>query len=106
MGGGGGSSWGGSRYVEVTNMTYRANTSNRRYKDTQTGVKFEFHPAQPGKSGWQGRDHYHVENPNKKGKFDKYLDKNGNPCPKNSKPSHLTPKEYEDLMNRLKRRPK
>ena len=41
--------------------------------------------------GYGGKDHYHVLNPNSTGKHDYYLDKDGNPVPKNSKASHIIP---------------
>ena len=37
------------------------------------------------------KDHYHIENPNAIGKSDKYLYKNGNPCAKVQKASHIIP---------------
>lgn len=44
------------------------------------------------------RDHYHVKNPNSNNKNNYYLDKNGNPCPRGSDRSHLSPGEYENLL--------
>ena len=44
-----------------------------------------------GQPGHRGRDHYHRLNPNSKGKQDRFLDKDGNPVPDKSGPSHLYP---------------
>jgi hypothetical protein len=54
-------------------------------------LEVEFHKGKPGKPGWEGKDHWHRFNPNKTGKGDAMLDKNGNPVQKNSKPSHIDP---------------
>ncbi|KHD07492.1 hypothetical protein PN36_31420 [Candidatus Thiomargarita nelsonii] len=63
----------------------------RRFRNPKTGDEVEFHKGKPGKPGWEGKDHWHRFNPNKTGKGDAMLDKNGNPVPKNSKPSHIKP---------------
>jgi len=41
--------------------------------------------------GYRGKNHYHILNPNSTSKHDYYLDKYGNPVPKNSKQSHIIP---------------
>ena len=56
-----------------------------------TGQKIEFHPGKPGETGWEAVDHYHAHNPEKTGKLDHYLDKNGNPVAKGSNASHIKP---------------
>lgn len=61
------------------------------YEDPKTGLKVHFDPAKPGKPGFQGVDHYHVYNPNSKGRNDLYLDKDANPVRKGSGPSHIMP---------------
>ena len=67
------------------------NTSSREYYDPATGLKVRFDPGKPGANGFEGIDHYHVYNPKGTGKADYYLDKNGNPVSKGSKPSHIVP---------------
>jgi len=66
--------------------------NNRTFKNKRTGEEIGFDKAQPGKGKHQRYDHWHRLNPewdgNKKG-FDKYLDREGNPCDKNSGESHL-----------------
>ncbi|RTE06441.1 hypothetical protein EJQ19_22930 [Paenibacillus whitsoniae] len=56
-----------------------------------SGVRFD--PGKEGAPGFEGKDHYHIDNPNKTGRLDYYLDKNGNPVVKGSKPSHVLPNE-------------
>lgn len=90
------------KFKDVTDPRKRENTNYRNYKDEDSGLEVEFHPGERGKNGWQGKDHYHVKNPNSKSKSDYYLDKNGNPCAKGSKDSHLSPGEYENLLRGLK----
>lgn len=102
FGGGGGTSWGSDKYKDVTHPQYRANSRNRRYFDTNTKRYFEYHPKTPNANGWRGKDHYHLENPNSTGDGDKYLDKNGAPCPKGSNESHLTREEFKNLMERYR----
>ena len=55
------------------------------------GLKVRYDKGDPSQGGYGGKDHYHVLNPNSTGKHDYYLDKDGNPVPKNSKASHITP---------------
>jgi len=62
---------------------------HRRFKNSSTGDTLEFDKGKKGESGHKGRDHYHRLNPNKTGKRDAFLDKNGKPVPKGSKASHL-----------------
>ncbi|WP_339274057.1 hypothetical protein MKY59_23680 [Paenibacillus sp. FSL W8-0426] len=67
------------------------NTSSREYIDPVTGMKVRFDPGKPGANGFEGKDHYHIHNPNSTGKNDYYLDANGNPVAKGSKASHIIP---------------
>lgn len=50
-------------------------------------------PGKEGANGFEGMDHYHIYNPDSTGKMDYYIDKNGNPVPKGSKPSHIVPEK-------------
>ena len=54
-------------------------------------LSIRFDKGKKGAGGYGGKDHYHVLNPKSTGKHDYYLDKNGNPGPKNSKASHIIP---------------
>ena len=69
------------------------NTNSREFTNPKTGEKVRFDPAKEGAPGFEGKDHYHQYNADSTGKGDYYLDKNGNPVPKNSKASHILPEE-------------
>jgi hypothetical protein len=68
-----------------------AKATSKMYEDPDTGLKVRFDKGVASTSGYGGKDHYHVLNPNSTGKHDYYLDKDGNPVPKNSKASHIIP---------------
>ncbi|AEH49407.1 pre-toxin TG domain-containing protein [Parageobacillus thermoglucosidasius] len=78
-------------WKDVTPDGMRKNTNSREYEDPRTGIRVRFDPGKPGAPGFEGKDHYHIYNPNRTGKGDYYLDKNGNPVPKGSKASHILP---------------
>ena len=63
----------------------------RTFRNRETGLVVHADKGEPGKSGFRGRDHYHIENPNRTGKRDYYLDKDGRSVAKGSKPSHVPP---------------
>ena len=67
------------------------NTTSKLYTNKKTGLQVRFDKAETGASGYKGKDHYHVLNPNSTGKHDYYLDIDGNPVPKGSKASHIIP---------------
>ncbi|MFL0197612.1 hypothetical protein ACJDU8_18875 [Clostridium sp. WILCCON 0269] len=83
----------GKGWEDVTPEGMKTNTNSREYLDPNTGLRVRFDPAKPGASGFQGKDHYHVENPNSTGKIDRYLDINGEPAPRGSDRSHILPRE-------------
>ncbi|MDX1994222.1 MAG: RHS repeat-associated core domain-containing protein [bacterium] len=64
---------------------------NRRTFVNSDGIKISYEEGIRGAYGWSGIDHFHVYNPNNPTGHDRilYLDINGNPVPKNSKPSHI-----------------
>lgn len=64
----------------------------RRFRDRKTGDEIEFHKGKSGEPGWGGRDHWHRFNPNATSRKDAMLDRNGQPVPKGSNPSHLEPR--------------
>lgn len=92
FGGGGGSS-GLRGFHEVTHPNARMR-GHREYKNDDLNIKFRKDP--PVKNF---PEHWHVENPQKTGNSDMYLDKYGNPCPRHSPQAALT---FEDFINLLK----
>ena len=62
---------------------------HRQFTDPVSGLSVNFDKGKLETTGHKGRDHYHVKNPNVTGKFDCYLDANGNPCAKGSEESHI-----------------
>ena len=90
-----------SKLTDITNPQKREVTKDRTFFDKSKKLEMEYHPAKPEQPGWRGKDHYHIKNPNSTSRHDFYLDKNGNPCPKGSDSSHLTPGEYEFLLRSL-----
>lgn len=86
------------RFEDITHPKQRENSGKLTFKNKETGLEIEFHPKQIGKNGWKGIDHYHIKNPNSTGKNDYYLNRDGKPCPRGSKGSHLLPGEYKDLL--------
>lgn len=78
-------------WEDITAPAAKQNSESRVYKHKETGLEVRFDPAKEGANGFEGKDHWHVYNPNKTGKKDYYLDKDGNPVPKGSKASHIIP---------------
>ncbi|MDO7907659.1 WXG100 family type VII secretion target [Paenibacillus sp. JX-17] len=78
-------------WEDVTPKGMAKNTASREFIDPETGMKVRFDPGKPGANGFEGKDHYHVTNPNGTTKADYYLDANGNPVAKGSKASHIVP---------------
>lgn len=71
----------------------QAKAGSREFENKKTGEKIRHDKGKPGAPVHEANDHYHRYNPNSKGKHDKYLDKNGDPCGKGSEESHLYPPE-------------
>lgn len=61
------------------------------YRDPDTGLKVRYDKGKPGESGFSGKNHYHILNPGAHNSLDMYLDKNGDPCSRGSKASHILP---------------
>ena len=76
-------------WKETTSVAMRKNTTSRTFQKDNLSIRFD--KGKKGAGGYGGKDHYHVLNPKSTGKHDYYLDKNGNPVPKNSKASHIIP---------------
>ena len=76
-------------WKEITPPAMKKNTTSRMFK--KNGYTIRFDKGTKGMSGYGGKDHYHILNPNSTGKHDYYLDKFGNSVPKNSKKSHIIP---------------
>lgn len=81
-------------WTEVVVEKAKGRTASREFYHKKTKLRVRFDPAEEGKPGFKGKDHYHVYNPNmSKSKTDRYLDKNGNPVAKDSNPSHIIPQK-------------
>ena len=78
-----------SGWKETTSAAMKKNTTSRTFK--KDGLTIRFDKGKKGAGGYGGKDHYHILNPKSTGKHDYYLDKYGNPVPKNSKASHIVP---------------
>lgn len=61
------------------------------YEDPSTGLRIRYDKPSPGATGFSGQDHYHILNPDAHDSSDMYLDKNGDPCSRGSKASHIFP---------------
>jgi hypothetical protein len=77
-------------WKETTPSNMAKNTSSKMYTN-KDGLRVRFDKGDHSQGGYGSKDHYHVLNPNSTGKHDYYLDKDGNPVPKNSKASHIIP---------------
>lgn len=69
----------------------QAAAGSHTYEEPSTGLRVRYDEPTPGADGFAGKSHYHILNPDPHGNYDLYLDKNGNPVPKNSKASHILP---------------
>ena len=78
-------------WKDITPKDMSKNTSSKMYTDTDASLKIRFDKGKKGAPGFAGKDHYHIINPKATSKGDYYLDKYGNPVPKNSKNSHIIP---------------
>lgn len=68
-----------------------ADSGHYELKETTTGLRIRFDKKISGASGFRGKDHYHILNPNATGNHNLYLDKDGNPVRKSSTASHILP---------------
>ena len=68
-----------------------AAAGHRTFENPDTGDVLRYDQSDPEEPGYGGQDHYHRSNPASDGKSDKYLDRNGQPVPDGSGPSHLLP---------------
>lgn len=78
-------------WKDISHPQQAANGSHT-YEDPKTGLRIRYDEPVEDSSGFAGKDHYHILNPNARGNKDRYLDKDGNPVPKGSKASHILPK--------------
>ena len=78
---------------EEISHSMQALHGHHTYREVATGLRIRYDMAKPGQPGFEGKDHYHIYNPNATGARDRYLDKYGNPVGRNSKESHIMPKE-------------
>jgi len=78
-------------WKETTSKAKKENTNSRDFIEPLTGLHISFDKGNSSAKGFKGKDHYHARNPESNKKSEYYLDKDGNPVPKNSKKSHLFP---------------
>ena len=69
----------------------QAENGSFSYKDPNTGLRIRYDKAISGAPGFSGKNHYHILNPDAHSSRDMYLDKDGNPCARGSKRSHILP---------------
>lgn len=79
------------RGYDETSHPEAAEKGHRTFENQETGDKVRFDKGEPGKPGYEGKDHYHRYNPESTGKSDQYLDKDGNPVARGSDASHILP---------------
>ena len=92
----------GPDWEDKTDPRKAKNTNDRNYVNKKTGDEIEWHPAKKGETGYGGKNHWHRINPNKTGKKDYYLDKNGKPIHKNNYGSHIpAPKKLPTWLKNL-----
>lgn len=77
-------------WKDISHPQQAANGSHT-YEEPSTGLRIRFDEGAPGESGYAGKNHYHILNPNATGPRNMYLDKEGNPVGKNKKASHIVP---------------
>ena len=70
----------------------QAAAGHHTYREPSTGLRIRYDKPTLGATGFAGKDHFHILNPNATGPWDMYLDKDGNPVKKNCKASHILPK--------------
>lgn len=78
-------------WKESTPEKMAQNTTSKIFTHEKSGLQIRFDKGEKNATGFKGKDHYHILNPNSTGKHDYYLDIEGNPVPKNSKASHIIP---------------
>ena len=82
----------GEEWEEVTHPDNKSGSRDFQHKETKEKIRWD--PGKDGKSGWEGKDHWHRYNPNKTGKGDYYLDRLGNIVRKGSNASHIGTESY------------
>lgn len=78
-------------WVDISHPS-QATIGSYTYKEPSTGLRIRYDTPTQGASGFKGKDHFHILNPNATSTRDMYLDAQGNPVAKNSKASHILPK--------------
>jgi len=79
------------RVWKETSHQNAASLGHRSFFHKDSGIEIRFDRKKDGAPGFRGKNHYHILNPNKTGKSNAYLDKNGNPVARNSDASHILP---------------
>ncbi len=80
-------------WKETTDPRAKEASNSRVFTEEGTGLEIRFDKGIPGENGFKGKDHYHIMNPNAQGNLDLYLDKEGTPCARGSKKSHIMPSQ-------------
>ena len=80
-----------SKWTDISHPNQKS-AGHYEYKENATGLKIRFDKGDKNMSGYRGKDHYHIYNPNATSNKDFYLDKNANPVSKSSTKSHILPK--------------
>lgn len=83
-------------WIEFVVKEAIGHTTAREFYHALTKLRVRFDPKKEGAPGFEGKDHWHIRNPNTTGKHDRYLDKDGNPVPKGAAESHIIPKKDGD----------
>ena len=81
-------------WEDVSHPNQRTN-GHWELKEKDTGLKIRYDKSILGANGYQGKNHYHIYNPDATSNRDLYLDKKGNPVRRGSSKSHILPKGEE-----------
>lgn len=78
-------------WKDITHPDDRA-AGHLELKEERTGLVIRFDKGKFGANRYEGKNHYHIKNPNATSKKNLYLDEDGNPVRKGSPKSHIIPK--------------
>lgn len=78
-------------WADITHPEDKA-AGHLELKEEKTGLVIRFDKGKPGANRYEGKNHYHIKNPNATGKKNLYLDEDGNPIRKGAPKSHIMPK--------------
>lgn len=78
-------------WIDITHPEDKA-AGHLELKEEKTGLVIRFDKGRPGANRYEGKNHYHIKNPNATGKKNLYLDEDGNPIRKGAPKSHIIPR--------------